>query len=141
MRRLLSIGFLIWVWCLLVPGYASSPNLKQQLSAQHFSGILEGDVRFTSLGKITCGAKSLHAIYYEWYESSPPGKAIHSSHRVILMDRTTYIGSYAVEDKPSIQGDVIRFPYNANGNSISCGADGVVPQKALLDGEIILLEK
>jgi hypothetical protein len=57
------------------------------------------------------------------------------------MDGMTYIGSYAVEDKPSIQGGVMRFPYNADGNSISCGTDGVVPQKVLLDGEIILLEK
>jgi hypothetical protein len=116
-------------------------NLKQELATQHFSGVLDGDVKLASLGTLPCGANPLHVFFYEWYESSPPGKAVHSSHRVILMDGATYVGSYVVADKPSIQGAEIRFPYGAAGRSIRCEKDGTAPKKVLLNGEIVSLEK
>ena len=122
-------------------GMASSPNLKQELAAQHFSGLLKGDVHLTTLGTLPCGHKHLRVIFYEWYESNPPGLAVHASYRVILMDGTMYLGSYAVEAKPKIRGDVLRFPDSAYGHTIRCGKDGVPPQNAWLDGEIIPLAK
>jgi len=111
------------------------------LAAQHFSGLIEGDVKFIPLGTIHCGTKRLHVIFYEWHESNSPGKAIHASYRVILMDRATYFGFYVVEDEPRIQGDELLFPYAAYGNSISCGSKGVLPQKTLLNGEVVPLSK
>jgi hypothetical protein len=127
-----------------VPGlFGERParDLKEQLHAQHFSGLLEGNVSFTTLGTIHCGGKNLGVIFYEWYESSPKGAAIHASYRVILMDSAKYIGSYVVADKPQIHSDKLLFPYDAYGNSISCGTNGVLPQKVLLNGEIIPLAK
>ena len=122
------------------PG-ASSAKLKKELASQHFSGVLEGDVRFKTLGALSCGTNSLRVVFYEWHESSSPGKAVHSSYRVILMHGATYIGSYVVEDKPSIQGDELRFLYGANGNSVRCGIDGAPPKRVLLDGAIVSLAK
>jgi hypothetical protein len=57
------------------------------------------------------------------------------------MDRSMYVGSYVVEDKPSIEGDMLRFPYGNDGDSISCQGDGGIPKKVLLNGEIISLLK
>lgn len=93
--------------CLTLFGQASSPHLKTELAAQHFSGVLEGDVHFTYLGILPCGNKHLRVIYYSWYETNPPGEAIHASYRVILMDKRTYLGSYAVEYPPEIHGNVL----------------------------------
>ncbi len=122
------------------PG-ASSETLKKELSSQHFSGVLDGDVRFTTLGALRCGTNSLQVVFYEWHESSPPGKAVHSSERVILIHGAAYVGSYVVHDKPSIQGDELRFLYGARGDSIRCGMDGAPPKKVLLDGGIVSLAK
>jgi len=141
MRFLLTIVFLIGMLCSPIPSCASSAKLKKELAAQSFTGVLEGDVRFTALGALHCGTNSLQVVFYEWHESSPPGKAVHSSYRVILMHGTTYLGSYAVEDRPTIKGDELRFPYDADGNSMKCGADGVPPKKILLNGEIVSLAK
>lgn len=141
MKRFLT-SVLVFGFCYLpTPGSASSPKLKKQLAAQNFSGVLEGDVRFIPLGTVNCGTKPFHVIFYEWYEPSPAGKAVHASYRIILMDGDIYVGSYVVEDKPTIQGNLIRFPYSDNGNSIGCEANSAAPQKVLLGGEFVLLEK
>lgn len=142
MTRSLRKGlFLIGIFSVTLFAQTPSANLKQELAAQHFSGLLKGDVHFTTLGTLPCGNKRLRVIFYEWYESNHPGEAIHASLRVILMDRTTYIGSYVVEDKPTIQRNELHFPYQAYGNSIRCSKDSEPPQKAWLNGEIIPLSK
>jgi len=141
MKFVLVGVFLIGMPILAMSSHTSSFDLRKELAAQQFSGVLNHDVKFTTLGELHCGANPLQVVFYEWYESSPPGKAIHSSYRVILMRGTTYIGSYVVEDKPRIQGDKILFPYASDGNSVRCTADGVPPQRVLLDGEFVPLEK
>jgi hypothetical protein len=140
MRFFLTSILLIGALCLPKAYGESSAKLKKELASQRFSGVLEGKVRFTILGQLRCGANSLQAIFYEWEESSPAGAAVHSSYRVILMQGLIYLGSYAVADKPSIQGDELKFPYSENGNSIKC-TDGVPPMEVLLDGEDISLAK
>lgn len=141
MRFLLTSTFLVVTICLPRASGEPSAKLKKELASQHFSGVLEGKVRFTNLGQFNCGSYSLQAVFYEWEESSPPGKAMHSSYRVILMHRATYLGSYVVADKPSIRGDELRFPYTENGNSIKCGVDGAPPKEVLLDGENVSFAK
>jgi hypothetical protein len=135
------MSLLIGIFVPALTGQTSRQSLKQELVAQHFSGLLKGDVHLTTLGTLRCGNKHLRVIFYEWYETNPPGEAIHASLRVILMDNTTYLGFYAVEDRPKIQDDILRFPYSAYGNTISCGKKGVLPKNAWLDGEIIPLSK
>jgi hypothetical protein len=141
MRFLLSSILLIAVLCSPKANGEPSAKLKKELASQHFSRVLEGNVKFTNLGQLSCGSDSLQVVFYAWEESSPPGAAVHSSYRVILMHGATYLGSYVVADKPSIQGDEIRFPYTENGNSIKCGTDGALPKEVLLDGENISLAK
>lgn len=141
MRFLLTNILLIAMVCSPKADGESSARLKKELASQHFSGVLEGNVRFTTLGRLSCGSNSLQVVFYEWEESSPPGAAVHSSYRVILMHGPTYLGSYVVADKPSIQGDELRFPYSENGNSIKCGIDGAPPKEVLLDGENLSLSK
>jgi hypothetical protein len=141
MKFFLTSLLLIGMPILSMSSHASSADIKKELAAQKFSGVLNGDVKFTTLGELHCGANPLQVVFYEWYESSPPGKAVHSSYRVVLMHGTTYVGSYVVEDKPSIQGDEIQFPYTSDGNSIKCTSDGAPPKKVLLDGEVIPLAK
>lgn len=132
---------LIGIFALALTGEASYQSLKQELAAQHFSGLLKGDVHLTTLGTLHCGNKHLRVIFYEWYETNPPGFARHASLRVILMDGRTYLGFYAVEDKPKIQGNVLQFPHSEYGDTIRCGKNGVPPKNAWLDGEIIPLSK
>ena len=140
--RFLRMGVvLIGTFCLAAQCGAASPNLKQQLASQQFSGTLDGNVKFTSLGAVHCGAENLHVIFYEWNESPPPGEAVHASYRIIVMDGERYLGSYVVQDKPKLQDGVLRFPYSADGDSIGCGREGVLPGKVLLDGEIVPLAK
>ena len=141
MRYLLTNILLIGMLCLPNANGESTVKLKKELASQHFTGVLEGNVRFTTLGQLSCGSSSLQVFFYEWEESTPPGEAVHSSYRVILMHGATYLGSYVVADKPSLQGDELRFPYTENGNSIRCGIEGAPPKKVLLDGENISLAK
>jgi hypothetical protein len=123
-------------------GQKSDTELKRSLTRQSFSGMLEGNVHFTELGVFDCQSKAVRVIYYEWNESNPPGKAIHASYRVILMTGNSYMGSYAIEDKPTVvNGKAIVFPYSpAEGNVIVCGVGGL-PQEVLLNGENLELAK
>lgn len=141
MRLFLTSILVTAMLCLPKANGESSAKLKKELADQHFSGVLDGKVKFTTLGQLSCGGSSLQVIFYEWEESSSPGAAVHSSYRVILMHGPTYLGSYAVADKPNIQGDELRFPYTENGNSIKCGIDGAPPKEVLLDGENVSLAK
>lgn len=141
MRYFLTSLLLIGMLCSPSAECESTAKLKNILAGQSFSGVLEGNVIFTTMGQFTCGSNSLQVVFYEWEESMPPGKAVHSSYRVILMHGATYLGSYVVEDKPSIQGNELMFPYTENGNSIMCGTEGRLPKKVLLDGEIVSLVK
>lgn len=142
MAKLMLAGLLlIGTVGLNSPREACPSNLRHRLATQHFSGMLKGDIRFTSLGTLRCGANNLRMFFYEWYESSPPGLAIHASYRVIVMDGGIYVGSYVVEDRPKNEGDRLLFPYDSHGKSIGCGTSGVLPKKVLLNGEVIPLAK
>jgi hypothetical protein len=121
----------------------SQMRLVQLLSKQGFSGPLKGEMRFSEMGNLLCGGNSYRVIYHEWYESNPPGKAIHGSHRLVLLkDGTRYVGSYVVEERPiEMTPATVRFDYPANlGNTISC-KDGRLPTNVLLNGMNQALEK
>lgn len=141
MRFLITSTILMAMLCSPTANGETSAKLKKELASQHFSGVLEGKVKLTTLGQLSCGSVRLQAVFYEWEESSPPGEAVHSSYRVILMRGSTYLGSYAVEDRPTIQGDELKFPYTENGNSIKCSAHGAPPKEILLDGENVSFAK
>jgi hypothetical protein len=135
-KRLKTGAILVGFFGLALFAEPPSSNLNQELAAQHFSGELKGDVHLTTLGTLPCGNRYLRVIYYEWYQTNPPGFAVHASYRVILMHGAKYVGSYTVEAKPRIQGDVLRFPHSAYGDTITCGKKGVLPKNAWLDGEL-----
>jgi hypothetical protein len=132
--------FLIVMLCSQQAGGESFRALKKELARQHFSGVLNGNVRFTPLGRLACGGDTVEVFVYRWEGASSPGAAVHSSQRVILMHGATYLGPYAVADKPTIQRDELRFPYKEYGNSIKCGKEGP-PKDVLLDGENVTLAK
>ena len=47
---------------------------------------------------------SYRVIDHEWYESNPPGEAIHASYRLVLLKGgTRYVGSYIVEGRPVVE--------------------------------------
>lgn len=134
-------GIALTISCTVVKSQLPSSDLKAALSRQHFSGELRGNVHFLDLGTLRCGSTVLRPVFYEWSESSHPGRAVHASYRVILMKNGTYIGSYVVEDKPVVSGSDIRFPYSpTNGNTIHCEATGA-PAQVVLDGSITRLQK
>jgi hypothetical protein len=124
----------------LLPGQQKRPattDLKRLLTEQGFSGSLTSEARFTEIGDLACNTRKLRLIYYEWEESNPPGNAIHAQYRILFIgDKSKYIGSYIVEDRPTtILSDALVFGYEGKlGNKIQCNAQGL-PKTVLLNGE------
>lgn len=115
---------------------ADTRSLRYILSKQGFTGLLKGNVTFTLLGNMKCNSRMLHAYYYTWEETNPPGLAIHFSRRLIFIENRSYVGQYVVSDHPVLaKPDLLRFPYSQeNGNAIKCDRDGL-PKSVTLDGE------
>ena len=123
--------------------HTSASSLKHLLAQQGFTGLLEGKVAFSRLGRLDCGTGKLEVFYYSWEESHPPGLAIHASYRVVLLeDGSKYVGSYQVQDRPARSTrTAILFNYpEGDGNTISCDGDSL-PQSVVLNGEFEILEK
>ena len=117
--------------------HPATSDLKRMLAEQGFTGELKGKVRFSSLGRLTCNARKLQVLYYEWEESNPPGNAIHSQYRILFLgNESKYVGSYAVDDRPIAVGpDALLFHYEKDrGNKVQCNAHGL-PNEVLLNGE------
>jgi hypothetical protein len=110
-------------------------SLKDILSKQGFTGLLEGKFTFTLLGNMKCNSTMLQVYYYTWEESHPPGRAIHASYRLIFIEDRNYVGQYVVSDRPVlVKPDSLRFPVSEeDGNSFKCDEEGL-PKSFYLDG-------
>jgi len=131
----------------LLSSMASAQNLdikslKDILSKQGFTGLLQGKVTFNLLGGMKCDSSILQVYYYTWEETNPPGRAIHFSQRLIFIKNREYMGQYVIADRPTLlKQNLLRFPYSHDdGNTIQCGQEGL-PESVHLDGSDILLEK
>jgi hypothetical protein len=113
----------------------STKSLRDILSKQGFTGLLQGKVTFALLGEMKCGSTVFHAYYYTWEETNPPGRAIHFSQRLIFIENRNYLGQYVISDRPVlVKPDVLRFPVSEeDGNSLKCDQDGL-PKSLILDG-------
>jgi hypothetical protein len=92
-------------------------------------------VALKRLGVFACGTRKLEISYYSWEESNPPGRAIHASYRVVLLeDGSKYVGSYSIQDPPAkIARTAILFNYpKDDGNAITCDGDNL-PESAVLN--------
>jgi len=133
----LLLGFAPTVACPAKKLPISVSQLKSILAKQGFSGTVRGDVHFSNFGILPCGSNRYQVFYYEWYESHPPGLAIHAQYRVLFIrNDNSYVGSYVVQDRPMrISGNSLIFEYPGNlGNRIQCDADGL-PANILLNDE------
>jgi len=110
-------------------------SLKEILSKQGFTGLLQGKVTFQFLGSMKCNSAALQTYYYTWEETNPPGRAIHASYRLIFIENRHYVGQYVVSDRPVlVKQDVLRFPVSEeDGSSLRCDQDGL-PKALYLDG-------
>jgi hypothetical protein len=111
-------------------------SLRDILSKQGFTGLLQGKVTFALLGDMKCNSRMLHVYYYTWEESEPHAAAIHFSQRLIFIDNQNYVGQYVVSDRPVlVKPDSLRFPVSEeDGDSLRCDQDGL-PKTLVLDGE------
>lgn len=112
-----------------------SKSLKDILSKQGFTGLLQGKVAFTLLGDMKCNSAVLQVYYYTWEETNPPGRAIHASYRLIFIENRNYLGQYVVSDRPAlVKPDTVRFPVSQeDGNTLKCSQEGL-PKSLYLDG-------
>jgi len=112
-----------------------STSLKDILSKQGFTGLLQGKVAFTLLGDMECNSAVLQVYYYSWEETNPPGRAIHASYRLIFISKRHYLGQYLVSDRPVlVKPDTVRFPVSReDGNTLKCDRNGL-PKSLYLDG-------
>jgi hypothetical protein len=117
-------------------------SLKELLSKQGFSGVLQGKVNFTVLGDMECGSTTVRVYYYTWEETKPAGRAIHFNQRLIFVNNRTYLGNYVISDRPVLtKPNVLRFPVSQeDGNSFNCDQDGL-PKSVYLDGGDRVLSK
>jgi hypothetical protein len=113
-------------------------SLRNILAKQGFTGLLDGQITFDLLGTMRCNSAAISVYYYTWEETNPPGRAIHSSQRLIFLENWSYLGQYVVEDRPVlVKPDLLRFPYSeGEGNTIQCDKEGL-PKSLLLNGEDI----
>jgi hypothetical protein len=117
-------------------------SLKDLLSKQGFTGLLQGNVTFNLLGGMRCNSAMLQVYYYTWEETSPPGRAIHFSQRLIFIQNREYMGQYVIADRPTLlKQQSLRLPYSGDdGNTIQCDQGGL-PQVVHLDGQDVPLER
>jgi hypothetical protein len=117
-------------------------SLKDLLSKQGFTGLLQGKVTFNLLGKMKCNSAIVQIYYYTWEEANPPGRAIHFSQRIIFIENRNYLGQYVVSDRPVlVKQEMLRFHYSKeDGNTIQCDQGGL-PESVHLDGHYIGLER
>jgi hypothetical protein len=111
-------------------------SLKDILSQQGFTGLLQGKVTFKYLGNMKCNSVALRAYYYTWEETNPPGRAVHASYRLIFIEKRDYVGQYVVSDRPFlVKPDMLRFQVSEEDrNSLRCDPNGL-PKSLILDGE------
>ena len=111
-------------------------SLRDILSKQGFSGLLEGKVTFAHLGEMKCGSRMLRVYYYTWEEANPPGRAIHFSQRLIFLENRNYLGQYVISDRPVlVKPDRLLFPVSEHdGNLLKCDGDSL-PTSFILNGE------
>jgi hypothetical protein len=117
-------------------------SLKDILSKQGFTGLLQGKVTFGLLGGMQCNSAMLQVYYYTWEETNPPGRAIHFSQRLIFIKNREYMGQYVIADRPTLfKQQSLRFPYSRDdGNTLQC-VQGGLPESVHLGGQDILLER
>ena len=118
-------------------------TLRDLLARQGFSGALEGKIAIKRLGVFHCGARPLEVFYHSLEESNPPGKAIHTAYRIVLLENgITYVGQYKVQDPPvKITRTAIVFGYpEGGGNTIECEGEAL-PEQVQLNGESGVLFK
>ena len=117
-------------------------SLKDILSKQGFTGLLQGKVTLTLLGNMKCTSAALQVYYYTWEETNPPGRAIHFSQRLIFIENRNYVGQYVVSDRPVlVKRELLRFHYSKDdGNTIECDQEGL-PKSLLLNGGDIVFER
>ncbi|MDR3753887.1 MAG: hypothetical protein P4K93_09545 [Terracidiphilus sp.] len=117
-------------------------SLREILSKQGFTGLLQGKITFKFLGNMRCSSAALGVYYYTWEETNPPGRAIHFSQRLIFIENQSYLGQYVIADRPTlIKADSLRFPYpKDDGNTIQCDQNGL-PELVHLGGGDIPLER
>ena len=117
-------------------------SVKDILSKQGFTGLLQGKVTFNLLGDMRCISAQLQVYYYTWEETNPPGRAIHFSQRLIFIKNREYMGQYVIADRPTLlKQQLLRFPYSRDdGNTLQCDQGGL-PESVHLDGQDVLLEK
>ncbi|MDE3201048.1 MAG: hypothetical protein KGN79_09010 [Acidobacteriota bacterium] len=111
-------------------------QLKDVLSKQGFTGMLNDEAHFSKIGFLTCGVDRYQVFCYEWSESHQPSLAIHAQYRVLFVENgSKYVGSYVVQDHPKkISHDAVIFrPAGRDSNEIKCGANGL-PGKVFLNG-------
>jgi hypothetical protein len=117
-------------------------SLKDILSKQGFTGLLQGKVTFNLLGGMRCNSAMLQVFYYTWEETNSPGRAIHFSQRLIFIKNRAYMGQYVITDRPTLfKQRSLRFPYSSDdGDTLQCDQVGL-PESVHLDGQDILLER
>ena len=140
LRRALLVAMILSLTCSAQK--QDTKSLRQILSKQGFSGLLQGKVTFTLLGNLKCNSAALQVYYYTWEETNPPGRAIHYSQRLIFTERQNYIGQYVISDRPVlVKPDLLRFPVSrGDGNTLRCDRDGL-PKSLYLDGGDRVLER
>ena len=101
-----------------------------------FSGIFDKNAKMFSIGQYKSGKIDRKVYYYE----REFGNA-RLTKRVVIVSGNVYSGMYSVPDDPPVLKDgVIIFPNQDDGCCISL-KDEELPQKVLIDGEMLELFK
>lgn len=112
-------------------------NIESILLKGGFSGIFDKNTKMFFIGQYKSGYIDRKAYYYE----REFGSARRLTKRVIIISGDVYSGMYDVPDDPPVLKDgVIIFPNQNNGCCISL-KDEELPQKVLIDGEMLELFK
>lgn len=83
------------------PPTISVRHLKSILRKQGFSGALDKDASFRSLGVFNCGPHKYRIFYFDWAETRADGRPGHGQQRIVIIGAgEKYLGSYWINDPP-----------------------------------------
>ena len=112
-------------------------NIESILLKGGFSGIFDKNTKMSFIGQYKSEKIDRKAYYYE----REFGSARRMTKRVVIVSGDVYSGMYSVpDDPPVLKGGVLIFPNQDDGCCISL-KDEELPQKVLIDGEMLELFK
>jgi hypothetical protein len=116
----------------------SSSAVMKMLSAQGFSSALDSHTKLRRIGEIRAGRHSFDVYYY----SHVNPQDLHGLQEIVVVeDQRTYVGSYLVnvdDPLPQIHGRDILFGPSSGKIHFELGGP---PAKALINGDVLELEK